>query len=104
VFEARSKAPSGRLTSIVEFSHFTIRKGHVMPRNALLIVGILLVVVGVVALVIGGFRYRERETIVDVGPVNVQAETEKTMPIPPILGGVALAAGAVCIVLGVKQS
>ena len=45
-----------------------------------------------------------RETLVDVGPVNVTADTKKSIPLSPILGGVLLAGGAVLIVVGARKS
>ena len=68
-----------------------------------LIIGILLIIFGVFALVYQGFTYTEREKVLDIGPIEATAETKETVPLPPILGGVALAAGVALIVLGNKK-
>ena len=60
-------------------------------------VGIILIVLGVLALVYQGIQYTSREKILDIGPIKVSADTKKTIPLPPIVGGVALVAGIALI-------
>jgi hypothetical protein len=67
------------------------------------IVGILLIVLGVVALAYGGFSYTRSEEIVDLGPIQATAETRETVPLPPILGGLALAGGIVLLIAGSRK-
>jgi hypothetical protein len=67
-------------------------------------VGIVLIVIGVVALVYQGVTYSTREKVLEVGPVEVTAETKKTVPLPPLLGGLALAGGIVLVIVGTRQS
>ena len=67
-------------------------------------VGILLVVLGALALAYHGFNYTHRERVMDVGPMHVTTETQDRIPIPPILGGLALAGGIVLLVAGSKKS
>jgi len=67
-------------------------------------VGVFLVLLGVAALVYQGITYTTRETVLDLGPIQATKETTKTMPLPPILGGMALLGGAVLIVIGAKRS
>lgn len=74
-----------------------------MARNPLMIVGVILVVLGAAALIMQNITYTEREKVVDVGVINVTAEKEKSVPVPPILGGISLAAGAVCIAMGARK-
>ncbi len=59
--------------------------------------GILLVVVGIVALLYGGFSYKTRETVIDAGPLQVEADKTHRVPITPVAGGIALAAGLVML-------
>ncbi len=59
--------------------------------------GIILIVLGVLALAYQGFSYTRREKVIDAGPIQVSADKEKTVPTPPILGALALAAGAVLL-------
>ena len=67
------------------------------------VVGIILIVLGVVALVFQGFTYTRDRQVVDVGPLEASVEEERTVPIPPIIGGVLLIAGVALVVVGGRQ-
>lgn len=71
-----------------------------MRHSAL--VGIVLIVLGVIALSYSGITYTTRDKKIDIGPIKVTQETEHTLPLPPILGGLALAGGIGLLVLGRK--
>lgn len=66
--------------------------------------GIVLVVVGVLALAYGGFTYTTREKIVDIGPIEATAETEKTVPLPPLVGAAALTGGIALLVASGRRA
>jgi drug/metabolite transporter (DMT)-like permease len=68
------------------------------------ILGIILIVIGIVALAYGGFTYTKREKVVDLGPLKVSADREKTVPLPPILGALCLVGGVVLVVVGNKSA
>lgn len=57
------------------------------------IAGILLVILGVLALAYQGFTYTHREKVLDVGPIHATKDTQETVPISPIVGGLALVGG-----------
>jgi uncharacterized membrane protein YidH (DUF202 family) len=67
-------------------------------------VGIILIVLGVLALVYQGIQYTSREKIIDIGSLEVSADTKKTIPLPPIVGGVALVAGIALILADRKKT
>ena len=67
------------------------------------IAGAVLIVLGVVALIYGGITYTSRETVLDIGPLHATAERERTLPLPPIAGALALAGGVALLVLGKRQ-
>ena len=67
------------------------------------IAGVLLIVVGLVALAYGGFSYTKREKVLDLGPLQATTETRKTVPLPPIFGGVAVAAGVALLFVGSRR-
>ena len=67
------------------------------------IVGIVLIVLGVIALAYGGISYTREEKILDVGPIEATAERRETIPLPPILGGLALAGGVVLLIAGSRK-
>ncbi|MEO5721646.1 MAG: DUF3185 domain-containing protein [Chthoniobacterales bacterium] len=68
------------------------------------IVGLVLIAIGIIALAYGGFSYTKREKIIDAGPLQVSADKEKTVPFPPILGGLCLVGGVVLLLAGNKRS
>jgi hypothetical protein len=68
------------------------------------IVGVVLIVLGVVALVYQDFTYATRERVLRVGPVEVRKETQKTIPLPPLIGGVPLAGGIMLVLVGAKRA
>lgn len=67
------------------------------------ILGIVLIVVGLAALAYQGFTYTTREKVLDLGPIEATAERSRTVPIPPVLGIVAVAAGVVLVVVGGRK-
>jgi hypothetical protein len=67
------------------------------------IVGLVLIVVGLAALAYQGFTYTSRETVLDIGPIHATADREKTVPLPPVLGIVAVAGGIALVVVGVRN-
>ena len=67
------------------------------------IVGIALIVIGLVSLAVGGISYTKKEKVIDIGPIEATAETRETIPLPPLLGGLALAGGVVLLIYGSKK-
>jgi uncharacterized membrane protein len=65
----------------------------------LMIIGIALVALGLIALAYQGITYTSRETVVDLGPIKATADRQRTIPLPPLLGGLALA-GGVAVLIG----
>ena len=72
--------------------------------RASVIVGIVLIVAGALALAYQGFSYTRQREVVEVGPFSATAETRETIPIPPVLGGLAIAAGVVLILVGRRKA
>lgn len=68
-----------------------------------LILGIALIVLGAGVLGYGHFSYRERETVLEIGPIKATAETTKTVPLPPILGWALIAGGAGVLVFSARS-
>jgi len=68
------------------------------------LVGIILIVLGVLALAYQGIRYTTGEKLIDIGPLKVTATEKKTVPLPPIVGGVAIVAGIALILVDRKKT
>lgn len=68
--------------------------------NPRMLLAIVLIVIGVLGLAYQGFTYTTRERVVDAGPIKIDADKQHTVPIAPIVGGVALAGGLALLVVG----
>jgi uncharacterized membrane protein len=71
--------------------------------KALVVVGVVLIVLGIIALAYQGFTYTTREKVIDLGPLKASVEKEKTVPVPPILGGLAVVAGVFFVWIGARR-
>ena len=67
------------------------------------IVGLILIAIGIIALVYGGFSYTTREKVIDTPIVDLSVDKEKTVPFPPILGGICLVGGIILVLAGKKS-
>lgn len=61
------------------------------------IIAILLIVIGGVMLAYEGFTYTTREKAIDLGPIQVTAEKEHFVYLPPVLGGLLVIGGVVML-------
>ena len=68
-----------------------------------MLLGVILLVAGLAGLAWPVISYTKTEKVVDIGPVEVTAEREKRVPVPPIVGGLAAIAGLVIIVAGSRK-
>ena len=71
--------------------------------KAFTLIGIVLVVLGALALAYQGINYTRQEKVLDIGPIHATAETHKRIPLPPVIGGLALIGGVVLLVAGARQ-
>ena len=68
------------------------------------LVGVALIVLGVLALAYQGITYTTREKVIDLGPLKASVDKEKSIPLPPIVGVVALTGGVVLVIAGVPAA
>jgi hypothetical protein len=66
--------------------------------------GLLLIVLGIIGFVYGGIHYTHRHRDADIGPVHISHRQHKTVPISPVLSGIALVGGIVLVVAGSRSS
>ena len=71
--------------------------------KAYTLIGIILIAIGIIAFTYQGITYTTREKVVDIGPIQMTADKTKTIPLPPIVGGIALLGGIVLLVAGGKK-
>jgi uncharacterized membrane protein YidH (DUF202 family) len=67
------------------------------------IIGVVLIVLGVIALAYGGISYTREEKILDIGPIEATAERRETIPLPPVLGALALVGGVALLVVASRR-
>ena len=72
-----------------------------MKTNTVL--AVILIAIGILALTYQGITYTTREKVLDLGPLQMTAEQKKTLPLPPVVGIVALVGGIVLLVRGSKN-
>jgi hypothetical protein len=75
-----------------------------MSKKVIAIIGVVLIMAGALALFYRGIPYTSRDVVVDVGTITATAVSDKTWPVPPIMGGLAIAGGVVLIVVAARKS
>ncbi len=68
------------------------------------IAGIVLIVLGILALVYQGFTYTETKQDAQIGSLKIQNNESETVPLPPIVGSVFIVAGVVALVVGSRRN
>jgi hypothetical protein len=62
--------------------------------------GILLIVLGITTFAYQGFTYTKHEKVAQIGNLQITADTQKTVYLPPLLGGLSLVAGVALVFIG----
>jgi len=68
-----------------------------------MLLGVVLIVLGALALAYQGVTYTTREKVIDLGPLKASVDKENTIPLPPVVGGLAVAVGIVLVVVGNRR-
>ena len=68
------------------------------------ILGIALIVLGVVAFAYEGISYTTRENVIDLGPLQATVDKKETIPLPPLVGGLAVVGGIALLIVGVRRA
>ena len=67
------------------------------------VVGLILIALGLVGIIWGGFTYTTRKTVIDLGPFQATSDQKHTVPLPPIAGAIALVGGIALLAVSSKQ-
>lgn len=68
------------------------------------ILGIALIILGFVAFAYQGITYTSRENVIDLGPLQATVDKKETIPLPPLVGGLALVGGVALLIIGVRKA
>ena len=68
------------------------------------LVGVALIVLGVIGLALGGFSFTRKEKVVDLGPIEATADKKESVPIPPVLGAIAIVGGVVLLAASARRT
>ncbi len=68
------------------------------------VLGLILIILGVLALAYQGINYTKRKTILDIGPVHATADKTERIPLPPVVGGAAIAGGVALLLVSKSKS
>ena len=68
------------------------------------ILGIALILLGVVAFAYQGITYTTRENVIDIGPLQATVDKKETIPLPPLVGGLALVGGIALLIVGIRKA
>ncbi len=71
--------------------------------KAMVILGVLLIVLGIVGFSMGGFSFTHEKKDVDMGPVQIEHQQKKNVPIPPALSAIAMVGGIALVIAGVRS-
>jgi sorbitol-specific phosphotransferase system component IIBC len=71
--------------------------------NIMTIIGIILIVLGVVGLIYGGITYTSSKNVVDLGSVHLEVDQKKEIPLSPLFGAGAVAAGVILMLIGRRR-
>lgn len=68
------------------------------------IIGILLIILGIAGLAMGGFSFTHKEKVLDLGPIEASADKKESVPIPPLLGALAIVGGVVLVTTSARRA
>lgn len=68
------------------------------------IFSLALVIIGILALIYGGIGYNRQRTILDVGGIKATATEHKSIPVPPLVGAIALIGGVALLVVDRRRA
>lgn len=66
-------------------------------------IGVILIILGILGFVLGGVSFTQTEEVADLGPLEIEKEETRTIPIAPIASGAAVVAGIALVVVGSRQ-
>jgi hypothetical protein len=81
----------------------TLAKLEPATMNTTKMFAILLIAVGIITFAYQGISYKTQENVVDLGPIHVTSEKSHTLPLPPIVGAIALLGGIALLLVDARK-
>lgn len=72
-------------------------------KNLIKLLGLVLIIAGLVSLIYQGINYNKEEQIAKIGSLEISATTQKTLNLPPYVGGAAILVGLILVVAGRRK-
>jgi hypothetical protein len=82
----------------------TLLKLEPATMNGTKLVAIILIAIGIIAFAYQGITYRTQDSLVNLGPFHVSAERSHTLPLPPVVGAIALLGGIALLLTGARKT
>ena len=67
------------------------------------ILGVILIIAGIAGFLVTGVSYTTSEQVIDVGPLQVEREEERSLPITPLASGILVVVGGVLTMVGMRR-
>jgi len=67
-------------------------------------IGVILIALGLIGLIWGGFSYTTRDKVADIGPIDITRNKTHSVPLPPVLGVIAFLGGVALLAAGKKAA
>jgi hypothetical protein len=68
------------------------------------VIGILLIILGVAGLAFGGLSFTHKKKVLDLGPIEASADKKESLPVPPLLGALAVVGGIVLVASSARRA
>ena len=75
-----------------------------MTMKTATILGLALIMLGIVAFTYQGITYTTRENVIDLGPLQATVDKKETIPLTPLVGGLALVGGIMLLIGGARRA
>jgi hypothetical protein len=99
----RRSAAVGTATGAADGAYAGRSTAAAVRKEPMRAFGVILIIIGIIALAYGGISWTDRDTIVDAGPLEIQTEDREGIPLPPIVGIISVAAGLVLVFAGGRR-
>ncbi len=77
---------------------------YMRSRTLVILMAVVLIAIGIIALAYQGITYTRNKTVLNIGPIEARVEEKRTIPLPPVLGALAIAGGITLLIITARPS